>query len=429
MGVRVFKIPHIFRELRSGRVKRGLKNLSYLTVGKISSQVIGFLGMIYMARYLGPDRYGIYVTVTAFVGMFRILALPGLRRVVIRSCSKDLDNAEKVLSDTVGLQSLFIFIAITAMLVTSFFTDYETTTKLYIAIFSLYLFSRSSKRYLNTIFKSFEKMQYIAIFQIFNRVVFVFFVILFLSLGYGLFTVVLITVGVSFVDMVLRFIYSRKIAVFDVFSKLKFDKETFKSSITFSGLSAFSKFYSSADLFMLSLLGTSPEVAIYGVAYRIASEGKVLKKLVSEGFFPIVVKTFDEKSVSKKIVIKYTLISSAAILLLAIIGVFVADPVIVFLFGEEYLESAHIFRVLIFYVVIWFSTIFFKEAAYATGNERGILIAKGVMAGLNIPLNIIFYSIYGVIGIAYSSLLVFTIGAIMINAYSYYVLSKQEYIT
>ena len=49
---------------------RGIKNASYLAAGNIVSQLISFVGLIYIARLLGPDDYGVYVTVGAFVSLF-----------------------------------------------------------------------------------------------------------------------------------------------------------------------------------------------------------------------------------------------------------------------------------------------------------------------------------------------------------------------
>ena len=55
--------------------KRGLVNASYLTIGNLVSQVIGVFGFIYIARMLGPESYGIFVTVTSFVDYLHYLLL------------------------------------------------------------------------------------------------------------------------------------------------------------------------------------------------------------------------------------------------------------------------------------------------------------------------------------------------------------------
>jgi len=428
-GVSVIKIPHLFKELKSGRVKRGLKNFSYLTVGKILSQIIGFVGFVFLSRYLGPHYFGIYVTVVAFMGMFQLLSFTGLKKVIVRKCSKEMDNADEIYNQTIGLQSLFIFIAIIAMLIGSLFVDYETSTKLFIAIFSLNLSSNSFSGYVSTIYKYSEKMEYLAVFQVLRQSLFVGLAVSFLWLGYGLFSVVLISAGTSALNVFIRFYHSRNIVKFNVFSKLQFNKDIIKPSITFSALSIVGNLHSRVDLFMISLLGTSPEVAIYGVAYQLAREAEVLRNLLADGFFPVAVKVLHGGTLKKKTIIKYSFIFGLVMTILAIVGFFLAESVVILFFGVEYIESGRILSILIFYTVAYFSTLPFTEAVQATGNEKVFLIGKGVMAGLNIPLNIILYFSYGLIGIAYSTLIIYSVGSIVINIYSYHLLSKQGYLT
>jgi O-antigen/teichoic acid export membrane protein len=422
------EINHLFREIRNEKIKRGFKNFSYLTIGELIAQGIGFVGFIYLARYLGPEYYGIYVTVGAFVAMFQIFTFTGLRKVVLRECSKDLENADKLLNRTIGLQSLFIFIAILAMLIASLFTNYAITTKLYIAIFSLNLFSSELINYIVIIFQCTERMQYIAIFNIFKMASFVGFLIIFVNLGYGLFPIILLSVSTSILTLLLYIYYSRKIVKYNIFTKIKIDKNIIKQSITFSAIGICATLHNRVDLFMISLLGTSPEVAIYAVAYNLARESEVLKNRLEAAFFPIAVKTFNNGTIRKKIIIKYSLFFAISMICLSLIGFFLAEPAILLLFGKEYTESAIILKVLIFYIVSWFSTLPFLESIYATGNEKVLLFGKGIMASINIPLNIVLYLLYGLIGIAYSTLVVYTAGSIIINFYSYHTLKKQGYI-
>ncbi|MFW6311283.1 MAG: flippase [Nanoarchaeota archaeon] len=405
-----------------------MKNFSLLTLGTLISQAIGFIGFVYLARFLGSEYYGIYVTVGAFMGMFQLLTFTGLKKVIVRKCSKNVEKASEIYNQTIGLQSLFVFIAIIAMLISSFFTNYETSTILFIAIYSLKLFSTSFRGYIGTVYRYSEKMEYLAGFQILNRILFVVLSISFLLLGYGLFAVVLISVGTSVFDVILRFYYSKKIVSFNIFSKLKFNKKIIKPSIIFSAMGIVGRLHSRVDLFMISLLGSPTEVAIYGIAYKLAREADTLRNLLADAFFPVAVKTLHGGTINKKVIIKYSFFFGIGMLFLAVVGFFVAEPAITLLFGEEYTESGPILKVLIFYMIAWFSTLPFTESVQATGNEKVILIGKGAMATINIPLNLILYWTYGLIGIAYSTLIVYTIGSLTINIYSYYLLKKQGYI-
>ena len=90
---------------------------------------------------------------------------------------------------------------------------------------------------------------------------------------------------------------------------------------------------------------------------------------------------------------------------MALIVISVSDKVIVNLIGVEFRESYIILNVLIFYLIFNYSVVPFGVFLQATGNERSVLNAVLVKAPLNIVGNLIFYKYYGIIGIAYSTIL------------------------
>ena len=101
---------------------RVLNNISYLSVGTFLSQVVGFIGLAYIARMLGPEAYGTYLTVTAFVAFFAILTLTDLNKVIIREGSKDIVQTSRLFEKLSGLKCLLGIIAIVVCIVSSQFT-------------------------------------------------------------------------------------------------------------------------------------------------------------------------------------------------------------------------------------------------------------------------------------------------------------------
>ena len=176
----------------------GIKNASYLTIGSLISQIITFVGFIYIARLLEPKNYGIYVTVGTFVGMFDLLLLGGLNKVIIREGSKNIPSMQIYLEKTIGIRNLLIIAAITVCIISSFFTNYESQTKQYIIIFSAQLAWTGIRGFLGTIYQAAEKMQYLSIFGVANRILFVSLSIIFLYLGFGVLTLLLIALFSNF---------------------------------------------------------------------------------------------------------------------------------------------------------------------------------------------------------------------------------------
>jgi len=407
---------------------RGIKNASYLAAGNLITQIISFIGFIYIARMLGPDNYGIYVTVGAFVGLFDILLLGGLNKTIIRESSKDISSMYIFLEKTIGIRNLFIITAIIVCIICSFFTPYELQTKLYIILFSFQLAHTGLKGFLGTIYQATEKMQYISIFGIANRVIFVSLSIAFLYSGFGVLALFLISLFSNFLTVSANYFYSRKYVKFNFFSKLQLDKDLLKPAIIFSLLAFVIYLTMQIDLVMISLLGTAKDVGLYGVAYRITLLGMMLRNVTAMAFFPIFVKQFHTHKIKARQLIKYSLFFLGVIFVLSLVLSFFVEDIIAILFGHEYHISGEILRVLILFLALSWATLPFTTAAQATHNEKYMLIVWSIMAAMNIPLNYLLFIKYGLIGIAYSTLVVNAVGLFLVFSITLRIMKKQEYL-
>lgn len=409
-------------------VLRGLRNASYLALGNLLSQVIGLVGFAYIARVLGPSDYGIYVTVGAFVGMFDVLLLVGLNKVIIREGSHDISSMHRCLEKTVGLRSLLSLLAVAACILGSLFAPYELQTKLYIMLFSFQLAYTGMQGFLQTIYQATEKMRYIAIFSVASRMASVGLAVAFLHYGFGLLALFLVILGSDLVTVLVTYRYARSLVPFRFFSKIQWDARLLKPAIVFSVLGVMAFFASRIDLIMISFLGRAEQVGVYGVAYKIAQQGEMLRNVCAVAFFPILVKRFQQRAVNNARLIRYSVCFFLAILALCVAGFFAVPGVIYLLFGPEYAGSATILRVLLFYLAFTWATLPFTSTLQATHNERHLIVPTVTLAGLNIALNYVLFLRYGLIGIAYSTLVVESIGCALYCIIAHRILKKQRHL-
>jgi O-antigen/teichoic acid export membrane protein len=408
--------------------RRGIKNVSYLAMGNFVSQFINIVGFIYVARMLGPKNYGIYVTVSVFVEWFELLLLDGLNTTVLREGSKDLVRMHIQLEKSIGLRNALILAAITMCITASFFTPYQLQTKLYILLFSFQIIYNGIKEFFGAIYQATEKMKYISILQITNRLLFVGLSIFFLSLGFGLTTVFLISLFSNFFTLFLNFRFSRKLIRFNLFAKIHVDKNLLKPAVIFSLMSFLGYFSTRVDLLMISLLGTPSDVGIYGVAFRIAQQGMVLRSMTEAAFFPIFIKRFHRGKMEGRRLIRVSLLFLVGIFAAAFLASLFVEDLVPMVFGAEYQASAHILSVLIFYVAFGWVGIPFSMAAKATHNEKYLLIIVSITAVLNVVLNYVFFLKFGLMGIAYSTLVVFFVAALLVYLIIYRVLKLQGHL-
>jgi len=409
-------------------VLRGIKNASYLALGNLVAQAVGLVGFAYIARVLGPRGYGTYLTVGAFVGMFDVFLLGGLNKVIIREGSQDVSSMHLPLEKTIAIRNLLSLVAIVLCIVSSFFAPYEVRTKLYIVLFSAQLAYTGLQAFLQTIYQATERMRYIAILSVVNRTLSVGLSIVFLSCGYGLLALFLILLGSDLFTTLATYRHSQSLVPFRFFSRIQFDKRLLKPALVFSLLGFMAFFASRIDLLMISFLGMAEQVGVYGVAYKIAQQGEMLRNVCAVAFFPILVKRFHERAIDSAALAQYSVLFFAGVLVLSVAAFFAVPVVIRVLFGHDYGESGVILRVLIFYLAFAWATLPFTSLLQATGNERYLILPTLTLGGLNIVFNYVLFVRYGLIGIAYSTLMVESIGCVLYCTVAYRVLRRQGHL-
>ena len=360
--------------------------------------------------------------------MFDLLLLGGLNKTIIREGSKHVSSMSVDLERTIGIRNLLIIVAIIACIISSFFTNYELQTKLYIIIFSFQLAYIGVKGFVGTIYQATEKMQYISIFGIANRILFVSLSIAFLSYGFGLLTLFSIALFSNILTLIINYKFSQKFVKFNIFSRIQFDKKLLKPALIFSLIAFLGFLTTRIDLLMISFLGTAKDVGIYAVAQKITQQGIMLRNVTAIAFFPIFVKRFYNNSMKSRKLLMYSLSFFVAVFIISGTFSFFAKDLIVLLFGTKYENSGEILKFLIFSLALTWAVLPYSLSIQATNNERYSLIIGSITAGLNVPLNYIFFLKYGVIGIVYSTLIVFVIGASLMPIITHLVLKKQGYL-
>lgn len=405
--------------------KRGMKNTSHLLIGTLATQIVNIAGFTYIARSMGPETYGLYISVGAFVSVFYIFTFDGLNKALLRNCSECPESIDRILTEALGMKLVFILVAVALCIASSFVWSGDTARTMLIVLFSSDLFLRGITTYIRTVYQATEEMKYISIFNILSGVGATVGSVIALILGADLMVFILVRLGIRSLVLVLNFITSRKLARIDMPHRIVFDPEVLKPAFRFSLIVFLGTLATKIDLLMISQLGSDAEVGIYGVAYKIVERMNVLRNLVATAFFPVFVKRFEHGMVKESLFLKYSLIMLISIGMLAVIFIMYAEQVIAFVLGIEYIGSARILALLVAAQAFVWISIPYTTAAQATHNESILLLGTGIAATLNIPLNYYLYHSNGIVGIAYSTLIVVGASSIVIVLKTHAALKKS----
>ena len=394
----------------SNRFRAGFRNSIAMYAGIAYSQVISFLGIIYISRALGVENYGIYTSVCAYISLFGIILLNGLNKVFAREASRTPEDVEIWFRRSLAFRESLIICALLLAVSLSFVIPYENAVRIYIIIYSTKLIFDGYSSIIFRIYQATEQHKYIAIVNSVNKTLFVGLSVAALSLGGGIIWLFAVFVVSGVISLVLNLLIINRLGEFRSFPKPTLHFSRIKPVFVFSAIQMLSFLALRIDLLMISYLSTPEQVGIYAVASKMVRQGLLIRRAISMAFFPTFVKKLEESKVRSISLIKYGILILSALTILVIPFAVYSKEIIATVFGMEYIRSHIILRILIFYVPIWAATLPITLAAQATGNERVLLIGYIVMSILNLSLNYLLFHLLGLMGIAISTLVVFSSG-------------------
>jgi len=115
-------------------------NTSWLITERVLRMTVALLVGVYVARYLGPERFGLLSYSHSFVGLFLALATLGIESILIRELVKRPANRNELLGTAFGLKIFGTLLMWFIILFTVPFTDNDTQTNVFITIISLAIF-------------------------------------------------------------------------------------------------------------------------------------------------------------------------------------------------------------------------------------------------------------------------------------------------
>ena len=124
---------------------RYFKNTSWLMGERILRMAVGLFVGIWVARYLGPEEFGLFSYAQSFVGLFMAIATLGLDGIVVRELVKDQSKRDALLGTVFILKLIGAFIVLLLLFFTVNIISTDAQTKLLIIVIaSATIFQSSS---------------------------------------------------------------------------------------------------------------------------------------------------------------------------------------------------------------------------------------------------------------------------------------------
>lgn len=386
------------------------------TVGKFGSSLIGIAVIALIARYLGVEGYGAYTTVLAYLFFFAILSDLGLYIVTINELSHSSHGEEKFFNNvfTLRLLSALALMGLANGLVWFFPYGYLIKIGVLIASFSIWL--NLLDQLVVAFFQNKIKMWLVALAEIVGKLILLLLTILIIKWQAGLWMLLMAIVVGFGVNLIINLTYLRKF----IELRLEFDWQIWREVLIKAWPVAITMFFSliyfKADTLLLSLLpinrtyalNNNQAVGIYGAAYKILEVLIAWPAIFMGLVSPLLAKSWAQKRKEKfKQIFQRAFDVLIMIIWPMIIGALVlAEPLIVLVVGEAFIESAEVLKILIWAVGIIFLTHLTTYSVIALGKQKQMIKFYMVAAGLAVTGYLIFIPIYVYLGAAMITVLV-----------------------
>jgi len=397
--------------------KKYFANTSWLMAERVLRMVVALFVGVYVARYLGPERFGLLSYANSFVGLFIALATLGLDGIVVRELVKTPARRDELLGTAFGLKIvgaiLMWLVIITAVPLTE--NDVQTNSLIAIIAFAA-IFQAFNVIDFN--YQAEVKSKYVVHAQLVQLTI------------SSITKLVLIAINASLIwfawvyclDAVvfaigLSVMYLRKSGKLWCWQwKWQVAKELLKDSwpLMFAYMSYL--IYARIDQVMIKEMLDEYHVGIYSAAYMIYEAPLFIALVTSKSLYPLIVKYYQSNKV--RLFYFYLKLSSYMTLLaymIVIIFLIFAEDIILILYGEKYYESAGILVFLSFGLIPMFNA--FLRSSYITisGNQKIILYTTIFSSIVNILFNVYFIREFGVIGAAYATVITQLLSLLLLN--------------
>jgi O-antigen/teichoic acid export membrane protein len=399
------------------------KNTAILFISQLLSYILGFFYIIYSARYLGAEGFGILSFAIAFTGIFGVFMDLGLSTFTIREVSKDKKLASKFLGNTILIRFILSFFIFLIIVIFVNILSYPPTIKNVIYIITLSTVLAVSADIFNSIFQSYEKMEFRAIGQILNN--------FFLLTG----ALIAITfkfdvTGFAFAYLIANlifFIYSATACINKfVLPKIEIDfyfwKWALLNSLPISFAILFSIIVFRIDTVILSFIKGNIAVGYYNASYKLIEALMAVPIVFSTAVYPVFSKLHtysnDSLSFSYHKSFKYLVILGLPI---TAGSVAISDQIILFVYGTGFIQSSNALKILIWVIPIIYLTYVFRILLISINKQKLLIIILSICIIFNITTNILLIPYFSYLGSSLATVLTEFLSLIL----SVYFISKN----
>jgi len=397
--------------------RRYFANTSWMFAEQILRMVAGLLVGIWVARYLGPEQFGIFSYAVAFSALFSAIAKLGLDSIVVRDLVRVPALRDIYLGTAFWLKLGGAIVMLAIIALATLLTSNDATTNLYIFIIAS-----------GTIFQAFEVVdfyfqskvlsKFVSICKLTQLLISSLVKLYLIFIQANLFWFVLVSLMDQFTlagSLFFAYRYQKVGSFYRNFDRAIARKLLHDSwPLIFSGLVIM--IYMRIDQIMIKEMLGAKEVGLYSAAVRLSEVCYFIPMIITNSLFPSIVsaKKLGEELYYSRLKRLYTLMFWVAISI-ALPMTFLSDWLVTLLYGEAYRAAGRVLMINIWAGVFVFLGVASSKWFISEGLQKYFTINTSLGAVTNVFLNFLLIPKYGIYGAAIATVLSYAISAYFMN--------------
>ena len=368
---------------------------------------LGFFYVMYTARYLGAEGFGVLSFALAFTGMFGIFAEMGLSKVIVREVARDKTLAEKYVGNTLLIKIFLSIFTLIIIFIAINLLNYPPKTVTVVSLIALSVIIGAFNRVFYSIFQAFEKMEFQSVGQIINSVFLFSGAIIAIYFNYDIVAFALLYLVISLINLIYNLIISiLKFNKPTLRYEFVFWKELFKEALPFAITGISINIYLWIDTVMLSLIKGNEAVGWYNAAYRLVLVLLFIPIIFNNSVFPLMSQYFISSQNALKLSFEKLFKSMIFIgLPLGVGTIFIADKIILIIYGDQFINSIIALQILVWSLVLIFARSSFERLLESINRQALVTKIFAVGAVFNVLANLILIPMYSYIGAGIATVL------------------------
>lgn len=375
----------------------------------ISSRLIANVIVFWIiARFYGPTLFGQFAFAHTLATIFIISADFGFDILLTNEIARNRNKAVQFFRQFFSLKFIFTSVSIIGMWLFAILGNLSSDSRLFIAVFSLYMAFTTLTNFLFALFKGFERLEYETKVSLFINVSLLIIVAILIFLNSSILNIAYAFLLTRFIGFIVGIKYSFAVLKNISFKPLFTEFKENKNKILIYGFHlVFSYLFFQLDTILLAMWRGDYEVGIYQSVFKLILIPLVIPEIFVNTLLPVLSRLNVENLQSwRKVGNLMNKILFIVILPISITLFVFADKIINIIYGSHnYVDAIPVLRIFALTLFVRFNLETYALMITTSDRQKTRLYVVIFATLLNLLLNYFIIPLYGAFGAAIVSLI------------------------